>query len=221
MKFQTVNDVDTLQLDAILLDASGNVKPVPAAVIREIPWNDFRLWCHRRAVYGYPTTELISRLKTILPSDSSKALEIGSGNGCFGRTLDIRATDNYCQEIPAVKDYYDALGQPRIVYGVDVENIDGNAAVTKYKPTHVFASWVTQVYVDGLSVDGNAYGVDERKLLQEVDYYVFFGHKGVHEHKDIFRNPNLVIEEEIQSKDLVSRGADQSQNVLWVFSLKS
>jgi hypothetical protein len=92
-------------------------------------------------------------------------IEIGSGNGCIGRSLEIKMTDNKLQLRPEVKIMYDIQGQPIINYGEDIETLDAIEAVVKYKPSAVVACWVTHKYKDGMVV-GNMYGIEEEEIFE-------------------------------------------------------
>jgi hypothetical protein len=85
-------------LDRECLDELGFLRPVPARFYADFSQADIALWCHHRAFYYLPTIEALDWVRALLPEDLSKALEIGSGNGCLGRGLGIRTTDNRQQE---------------------------------------------------------------------------------------------------------------------------
>lgn len=158
-------------LDRILLDERGLLKVVSSEVYDSLDWTTLRCWCHLRAIYGLPTTELVAYLHDLI--GGRKAIEIGSGNGALGRALGIPMTDNLCQTWPDVRAYYTLLGQPLISYPDDVEEREAFAAVAHYRPQVVIGSWVTQKS-DGPQ-PGSMYGVDEESLLKQVETYVVFG----------------------------------------------
>lgn len=191
-----LSDMDTSDLDRLLLDDHGRLKVVPAEVYASIqPWDKLRLWTHKRAFYGLPTTELVDFIRQIIGGRT--AIEIGSGNGVLGRALGIPMTDNLCQQQPDVAMFYAMTGQPVIQYGKDVECLDALAAVRKYQPQVVVASWVTQ-YSDGSNGrPGSMYGVDEEAMLNMpgVETYILFGSVRNHSHKDICSRPHRVIQE--------------------------
>lgn len=171
MPAQVLDDRDVTHLDTLLLDGQGRLKVVPASVYADIEWLDLRIWCHKRAIYGLPTIELVEYLKRLI--DGRAAIEVGSGNGALGRALGIPRTDNFCQTRPDVALLYQLQGQPLIDYGDDVERLSAIAAVKKYKPKVVLGSWVTQTS-DG-SRPGCMFGIDEEALLRRVKTYAVFG----------------------------------------------
>lgn len=191
LDFQVLATEDTSDLDALLLDDQGRHKVVPASTYAGIPRDKLRLWCHQHAIYGLPTPELIDMIRAIINGRS--AIEIGSGAGCLGRTLGIPLTDNLCQTWPDVAAYYTITGQPVIRYPQDVEPLNAQDAIRKYRPKVVVASWVTQI-TDGTR-PGSMYGVDEDALLAEVETYIVFGSIKNHGHKGICRIPHRVIQE--------------------------
>lgn len=182
---------DVSDLDPLLLDEQGRLKVVPTTTLDRIPRDKLRLWCHLKAVYGLPTPELIEHVRQLI--GGRPAIEIGTGAGCLGRALGLQLTDNLCQTWPDVAAYYLLTGQPTIRYPSDVENLDALAAVRKYRPKVVVASWITQI-TDG-SRPGSMYGVDEEALLAEVETYVVFGSRRNHEHKVICQRPHRVVQE--------------------------
>lgn len=173
---QQVDDLDTR-----LCDKHGRLKINSSAAYARVPWEKLRLWTHLRAFYGLPTPELVSCIKQIIGTRS--ALEIGAGNGCLGRALSIPMTDSHVQADPAIRLYYLSMGQPTVEYGADVEALDALEAVCKYKPQVVVGSWITQKS-DGTR-PGSFYGVDEEKLLDEVETYVVFGSLTNHGNPDV------------------------------------
>jgi hypothetical protein len=60
-------------------------------------------------------------------------------------------------------------------------------AVEKYRPQVVVACWVTHIFNEKHPErSGNAYGVDEEKLLSMVDTYIFIGNEEVHRNKPLW-----------------------------------
>ena len=191
---RVLQPIDTSDLDPLLLDVKGRLKAVPAEVYANIkPWDKLRMWAHQHAVYGLPTTELVEYIQNLIANRS--AIEIGSGSGCLGRSLGIPLTDNWCQTKPEVAMLYALQRQPTIKYEPDVENIDALAAIAKYRPSVVVASWFTQ-WSDG-SRPGSMYGVVEEDLLDNygVETYMVFGSLSTHGGKSIRSRPHRVIQE--------------------------
>ena len=191
MHISKLANKDVSYIDAILLDASGRLKPVPSAVVAKIPFDDLRIWLHFKGVYGLPTTELIEYLKERIGDQD--AIEIGAGNGVFGRVLGIPSTDSFIQARPDVHLYYAATGQPTVQYGTDVEQMDAEEAVKHFQPEVVFGSWITQLWQEG-DESGSVFGIDEEALLNDVDEYILFGSFRNHGKKRIWP-PGEIVQE--------------------------
>ena len=204
------------RMDDELLDEHKSPKVLPAEVYRAYPADDLHFWLLCHGFYGIPTLELVNWLRHELPKSS---IEIGAGNGAFGRTLGIPMTDNKCQNWPDVRLLYEATGQPTIPYPEDVEELDALEAVRKYQPSTVFGSWVTQ-WIDPAKPPplggGSIYGIKERELLALVDTYIVVGNLDVHGSKAI-RTSETHRLEEITSPFLVSRGNNQALNRVFVW----
>lgn len=176
-------------LSPLLLDEHQNLKVVPASVLAETTTLERVCFGNRRAIYNFPTVELIEHLKEIIGDRS--AIEIGSGNGVMAKALGIPATDNRQQERPDVVAYYELLRQPVIKYGDNVEELDAHAAVKKYKPKVVVATWVTHKFNPADPTrEGNQDGVDEAWIIDNCDEYVFIGNMKTHEKKPIWSRPH-------------------------------
>ena len=169
-----------------LLDEHQHIKLLPAAELDAIPRDALRLWCHVNARYGLPTQELIAYLKKRIAGRN--AIEIGSGYGDLAYHLGIPATDSWIMTDPKVAAFYRTMGQPVIDYPPFVEKIEALAAIEKYKPEIVIASWVTRWIDPDLPMPaggGSIYGVKEDLLLATGVTYIFIGNLGVHQHKQI------------------------------------
>src|SRR5271166_6566557 len=94
-----------------LLDESGNLKLLSAYEYDQFDPHSLRMFCHNYARYLLPTKELVDFIQRYVIGSMS-AIEIGAGCGDLGRHLGIRMTDNYCQERPDVKAYYQLARQP-------------------------------------------------------------------------------------------------------------
>lgn len=206
-----VPPADVSYLDKLLIDEKGLVRVLPAADLAAVPVDHMRLWCHKRAVYGLPTAELVAWLKNLIGDRS--AIEIGSGNGALGRALGIPRTDNRMQEWPEIIAHYGASGQITINYPDDIEKLAALDAITKHRPDVVVASWVTQLYrPDEHERGGNMFGVDEDALLDTGVTYVHIGATGSHQNKRILSRPH----EEFRFDWLAGRGAP-ADRVIWVW----
>lgn len=196
-----------------LLDNEGRLRLLPLSEYQSIERNDLRLFCYYSANYMLPTVELIDELKELIGGRS--AIEIGAGNGNLGRFLGIQMTDNWCQQWPDVKSYYEMLNQPIISYGEDVEKIDALEAVEKYKPKVVVSSWTTQ-WIDPAkppTAPGSIYGVREKEILQQVDCYILVGHLDIHGKKEIIAKRH----QQIKSPNIVSRAANPENDRIFVW----
>lgn len=210
LKQSTIMDrADVRYLNDIMLDKSGLVKPVESKVLESIPHLHLMQWCVENAVYQICTVELIEWLKAQI--DGRTAIEIGSGRGGIGRALGIKCTDSYMQTIPAITEYYRALGQAPIFPPGFVEKIDANEAVNKYKPEVVIGCYITHRYVGG--DDGNEFGPVEENIIDRATY-IHVGNLNVHKAKTILgvRPPK-----EFRFPWLRSRARDQSLNMIWVW----
>lgn len=201
---------DVSYLDRVLKDENGNLIVLPSNLFKLIPQNDLSLWCLENAVYGLASTELIEWLQ--LEIDGRKAIEIGSGNGVFGRELRITATDSFLQSDPAIQLLYSLLRQPVIKYGKNVEKFDAKTAVDVYNPEVVIGSWVTQLWRSKADIDGNMHGIDEEYILSKVKTYIVVGHVNVHSNKRILSLPH----KELYFDWLYSR-SEKSGNRIYVW----
>ena len=180
-----------------MMGAPGKLKLLSCAEYDRFRAEDVRLYTHFAARYCLPTIELVAYLKTLI--GDKRAIEIGSGHGDLARFLGIPATDNFCQDWPDVKAYYDAINQPRIKYGENVERLDALEAIEKYKPDIVIGAWVTQWIDPNMPPPpegGSVYGVKEEELLKMAPVYVVIGAQAIHGGKKILRYPHECINAE-------------------------
>lgn len=174
------------------LDASGSLKIVPAQNYALTTREERAILGLKNAVYGFITTELVSYLQDFIGDRS--AIEIGAGHGMLAKAIGIRATDNRMQEWADVRAYYQALRQPVVRYGDNVENLDAIDAIKKYRPQVVIASWVTHKYDPSRhEAGGNEYGVREEDVIANCDAYVFIGNERVHANKSIWALPHVKL----------------------------
>lgn len=204
-------------LDDLLLTEEGRLRILPARELAKIDEEALMLWCNRHARYGIPSLELIDWLNDQIMGH--EALEVGAGMGDLGRCLGIRMTDRAAQdEDPGVREHFEALGAAVTVPPEDVERIDGNEAVMKYKPSVVIASWVTQCPRPGENhflVPSTPGGFDEEKMWKHpyVKKYIHIGNVVTHENKRLchYRHDELFF------PFLFSRRKDRSKNVVYVW----
>lgn len=184
-------DVRDLAPDA--LAAPGRPRVMPAAYYRETTRIERAVFGAQHGLYGFPTLELVAWVKKEIAGRT--AIEIGAGHGAFAEALGIPATDNWMQDDPLIAAHYASLGQPVVRYGHNVERLDAAAAVAKYQPQVVVASWVTHKYEDARhAAGGNMFGVDEAAIIDACEAYIFVGNRHVHRDKIIWDRVHQVWE---------------------------
>lgn len=221
------------EMDRALLDPTGRVRLLKADAIRSLgPHDVLRAWCGLRGRYLIPTVELRrwleDRLCDWFPGHTwaterddqeriiDKVLEIGAGMGDLGGNLHIRMTDSGVQQSPEMQVLYRLIGQQVTKPPPDVLKLEAIAAAKEYKPHTILAAWVTQKYQHGdteARVGSCVAGVDEQHLLNLCKRYVFIGNERVHGDKRILREPHQTH----AFPWIVSRGADQSLNRIWIW----
>lgn len=207
-----LNNIDVTPLEEIMISSNGNIIPASFSSIEKFPQEALSVFCHKHALYQLPTTELIDFIKSEIGSTS--AIEIGSGNGCIGRSLGIPMTDNKMQLRPQIKMIYEMQGQPIIKYGADVEELDAIKAVEKYYPQTVVACWVTHLFKEGMSM-GNMYGIEEEQLFENgVSKYIHIGNEATHSQKPILEKYQV---KKLKFPWLLSRSMKREQNVIYIF----
>lgn len=213
MNFNVLEESDISELEKVLIGEGGKLNLLPYSLLARFTQNQLSLFCHKHAIYQLPTLELINFIRSQYGNE--EALEIGAGNGCIGRSLGIRMVDNKMQEIPEIKAYYAAAGQPVIRYGDDVEHLDAIEGIKKYRPKVVVACWVTQKWKPGME-EGNALGVDEEEIFANgVEKYIHVGNEKTHASKIIL---NLFPVKKYKHKTILSRSMDRDKNVIYVFT---
>ena len=198
-----------MELDNIFLDDDGLVKVLPAEIYRAVCTpEELKLWCHLRAVYQLPTTELIDFISNHI---EGKAIEIGSGNGSIGRALNIPMTDSKLQEVDEIKTYYTACGQPIVEYPKDIIHMEANKAINRFKPNTVIACWVTE-WSKNPSKKTSYWGVDEINVLYGKKY-ILVGNSDIHGDKKILQFKHEVF----QYPWILSRATNQNNNMIWIW----
>jgi len=212
MQASTLKYEDITELEKHLIKY-GKIIPVPYKFLQTFKKEQLATFAHKYAIYQFPTIELLQFITSEI-GDHKQTIEIGAGNGCFGRNLGIRMVDNYNQEMPQVKEYYDLMGQPTIKYGKDVENIGGNEAVLKYKPKTVLACWVTDKW-DNATRQGNYWGVKEEDLFNNgVKKYIHCGNDGTHFVKPILKK---IKHKKHYFPWLITRSLSTEANSIYIF----
>lgn len=206
-----LQNIDTSYLDRAILNEDGTWRLNSAKDMQQIPLNHLRLWAVKNARYQIPTRELVDFLSDKI--GGCTALEIGAGMGDLGQHLCIHMTDSAHQvERPEVFSYYRLLGQAPTNPPPSVERIDALAAIDKYRPQVVIGAWITQKFREGDS-HGNEYGPDEEEVMRNCDMYIHIGNEGVHWDKRIRKFKHTAL----KFPWLVSRSADQSKNVIYIW----
>lgn len=213
LQVRVLPNVDVSHLSRHLLDDGGRMRLLSAATLREIDPDHLALWCQKNGRYGIPTVELIAFLRDKIGGRS--AIEVGSGMGDLGYHLGLRMTDSFVQLRPDMQFLY-ALMQTAVTRPPpDVEVLDAEAAVEKYRPQVLLASWLTQKYEPGdenpPKVGSSIYGPDEKKMLGRVETYLHVGNRITHKDKRILALPH----EEHVYPWIVSRAGSQADNVVF------
>lgn len=174
------------------LDGDGRLKVLPAAYWAGTTPDERALFGVNHGLYSFPTVELVEHLREVI--GDRKAIEIGAGHGVLADALGIVATDNFQQRMPKYRAHYEqALRQPIVSYGPNVEDLDAKQAVRRYRPQVVIGCWVTHKYDPKRHfAGGNEIGVDENELLRQVETYVVVGNQKVHRHKAIWAVPHEI-----------------------------
>ncbi|HJY22927.1 MAG TPA: hypothetical protein VJ279_08590 [Hanamia sp.] len=211
-EFIATNDLKDLSND--LLDKNNKLKLLPSSYYRNLKWEDFRVFCHCKARYGIPTTEMIEFLKSIIAG--RKTIEIGAGNGDLGHHLGIHMTDSKLQNRPEIQLEYMLMGQPTIDYPEEVEELEAILAVATHKPQVVIGSWVTTFGNPEKVKHGcSLYGINENRLLDlGIETYILIGNIDLHGDKPIMQKGH----DEYYHDWHVSRAKVQENNRIWIWN---
>jgi hypothetical protein len=197
-----------------VLDENGRLRVMPASYWEATTACERGRFGVAHGLYHFPTVELVEYLRGVI--GGRRAIEIGSGSGVLADALGIPATDNRMQEWPNIKRAYLLTQQPVVQYGPNVDALDALVAIKRFKPQVVIAAWVTHKFdAKAPELEGNMYGIDERKVVQAAEY-VFVGNEHVHRNKPIWALPHTkerppgVFSRAINgSPDFVARWAKQ------------
>lgn len=214
MEVMVLNTKDVSYLEKDLLK-DGQLIAVSFDKIKNTPQEDISLFCVKNAIYQIITTELVDFVRQEIGGEI--AVEIGAGNGCLGRALGIKLTDNKMQQgNDLVNEFYDKLQQTRIEYPNDVIKMAGNEAVRHYRPKVVVASWVTQKWKPGM-VHGSILGVNECAFKGKIKKYIHVGNERIHGDKEILKKFPV---KQYKFPWLVSRSMHRDKNIIYVFDCK-
>lgn len=212
MNYSIINpDVDLKPIEDIMVKF-GKIIPVPASELKPFDQEYISVFCHKHALYQLPTTELIDFIKNEI---DGFAIEIGAGNGCIGRSLGIKMTDNFLQQRAIMKDYYESLGQPTINYGDDVEKIGAIKSIKTYRPNTVIGCWITPKIKERMMTVSDFHGIDENEIFPNgVKKYIHVGNENIHSDKPLLKR---VAYKEYKFPWLISRSMSREKNVIYIF----
>lgn len=217
MQMQILPSLDVSYLDTLLLK-DGVLQNLSAKLLKTIPHLHLRLWCHKYAIYGLPSVELIDLINAHIGGEN--CIEIGSGCGVFGRVLNIPATDSFIQATPEMIAQYKMLGQPVVEYGANVLKFEAEEAIDNFKPHTVFGSWVTQ-YVSPLATTapaggGSIYGLKETSFIHKIKKYIVYGNELIHGAKELFSMRGIKVTKIKDPEIMFSRASAPEENCLYV-----
>lgn len=199
------------ELDEFFFDENGAYRLHRAEDILRIAAEDIAVWCHKKAIYGLPTQELVSFLRNEI--GDKKAIEIGAGHGYLGESLGIIQTDSYLQLKPKIKAQYKIMGQPIINYPSRVREYEATEAIKRFNPDIVIGMWITQRSKDAAIPQSSPYGINEKSIIKKVDKYIMIGCESQHNMKLIREYPHQVI----KADWILSRALDRESNVIYIW----
>lgn len=202
--------------------ASGLIVPVDYDVVKKMKTEERMYYCLMNGIYGIITEEILDFFDTKINNRS--CIEIGAGHGTLGRELGLKITDSYLQrDNKEVVDFYKEANQPTINYPSDVEKINGNAAVKKYKPSVVIGSWITSKYNPNKpEIGGNIYGIDEIEMFrqnEELRQFIMIGNLKTHSNKPILSWKGVKAKE-YKLPYLISRSRYTKHDRVFIFTRK-
>jgi len=206
MRALTVPYIDLKAIDAALLEGD-RLRVMPAKELLSFGLPTLQSWMVQRARYQLVTRELVEWLHDRI--GRRDALEIGAGMGDLGFHVQVHMTDLGQQANHAL---FVEMGQEPTKPPPDVERIDAEQAVEKYRPSVVIGSWITQRWHEG-DTEGAVYGPEEARILSKVKTYIHIGNSLTHGRKRILRFKHR----EYRPEGLISRSVDQSKNVIYVW----
>ncbi len=221
---RTMSQQNIVDVENLLLDSNGQLRAVPAADLKAIPHRELVYFCNVYGFYSIPSIEFIELVLDYLPNEQ-KAIEIGAGNGIYGRNLHIHMTDNYMQHPKNRAKFkncisaYEKAGLGLVPYDEkNVEELDAKDAVRIHKPHTVFGAWTTQKFNATLPhKQGNMFGVAYQWIYdrKSVEQIILVGNTSVHSNVEIMKHPH----EEIRCDDILfSRAFEQGNDRLYVWN---
>lgn len=198
-------DLSKIENEAMI---DNKLQVMPFAFYEQFTENEIKFFMHKYGIYVLPTTELIDWLRNNITGIS---IEIGAGHGAISRKLGIPITDSRMQERKEIQLMYLASGQPVIKYSDDIEKLDAEQAIKKYKPNTVIGAFVTHKFN---GVNGNHWGVDLKQLIKSVDKYIHIGNLTTHKDYGIYNS----LTEQHYFDWLITRSFNQEENRIFVWS---
>lgn len=173
--------------------------PVPLKMIKNYSLNSWRYYMGISGTFQLITVELVSFIKHLIKN--KKAIEICCGNGTLAKNLNIPATDrmltngtgNEAADL-ILKSSQDETNKYTSNFPDYVEKLTAHQAIKKYIPDIVIGCWVTQKN-KGRKL-GSAFGVEEDKILNQVETYIHCGSSvnPIHSEKYINKIKHWTIE---------------------------
>ncbi len=220
---RTLENKDVSYLKDLLLDEKRQLQPISAAELRAIPHIDLVYFCNKYGYYSIPSIEFMDLLSESIPS-LGDAIEIGAGNGVYGRHLKIPMSDSF-QQAPKNRhkfnnciSAYERAGLGLVPYGEDVAEMDAQEAIRLSKAETVMGAWVTQKYSSFMPhKKGNMFGVPYQWIYNRshVKRIILVGNTQVHKNVDIMDKPHEVI----RCDDILfSRAFEQGNDRLYIWN---
>jgi hypothetical protein len=208
------------RLSDLLIDGDG-FRPVAYSAIQPLVGPTLSIWAQKNGIYGIPTLEMLDWLRKQIRG--RRALEIGAGNGVFGRSLGIPMFDSFHQEDTHTRTFYEFLQTKPVSYGQDVQRMDAAEAVERHRPQVVLGVWVTSKHRDGDKI-GFEGGIDEHRILAvpSVRAYITLGNiKHLNSKPIRHETPKGWLCTEYKLPFHVSRTRSQTNNSVLVWNRKS
>jgi hypothetical protein len=143
-------NVDLNRVQAIIDQIYGSdnrIYPIPYSFIKNDNDDTLNFVMQACALYTFPTCELCEWLNSQIDDDSEyephSAIEICAGTGWIGRQLGIPITDLKAQEDPVMAGLMMQMVTKPVTYSDDVEKLEAQEAIAKYKPDIVIGSFVS------------------------------------------------------------------------------
>lgn len=177
-----------------------------------------------QGIYVWPTTELKDWLQARILDQHKSTIEIGAGNGVLAKALGVKAVDNMHQSAkfkpPArhkelweqSRTSYKLTGQKEVSYGDNLIQCDALDGVKRFKPEAVIGLFITHKWQPGME-QGNAFGVDETRLLRRVKTYAMVGNLSTHRTKPLLDLPHT----QHQFDGLVTRSANPELDRIFIW----